>query len=98
MAIIAVTDKSLGSPGPLLDMGTVVYSICLTALHYGLGSCIEDQGVFYPEVLRDLAGIPDTKRIMIAIAMGYPDPDFPANRLKSSRVPVDEITTWVGFE
>ena len=53
--------------------------------------------MLYPEVLRDLAGIPDSKRIMIAVALGYPDPDFPANRVESPRMPADEITTWMGF-
>jgi nitroreductase len=98
VALIVVTDRSLGAPGPLFDIGAVVQSLCLAALHYGLGTCIEDQGVFYPEVVRELAGIPDTKQIMIAVAMGYPDSDFPANRINSPRVPVEDLTTWVGFE
>ncbi len=97
VAIIVVTDKTLSESGPLFDIGAVVNNICLAALEYDLGTCIEDQGVLYPEVARELAQIPDTKRVMIAIAMGYPDGDFPANQVKSERVPVEQITTWVGF-
>ena len=97
-AIIIVTDKSLSESGPLVDIGAVTQSICLAALKYGLGTCIEDQGVLYPEVARELAGIPDSKRIMISIAMGYPDWDFPANKVVSAREPVDNITAWVGFD
>ncbi len=97
VAIIVVTDKSLSESGPLFDIGAVVNNISLAALEYDLGTCIEDQGVLYPEVARELAGIPDTKRMMIAIALGYPDKDFPANRVKSEREPVDDITTWIGF-
>jgi nitroreductase len=97
IAVIVVTDKTLSESGPLFDIGAVVNNICLAALEYDLGTCIEDQGVLYPEVARELAGIPDTKRLMIAIALGYPDEDFPANQVKSERVPVDQITTWVGF-
>jgi hypothetical protein len=48
-------------------------------MHYGLGTCIQDQGVMYPEVLRKLCNIPETKQIIIAIAIGYPNWDFPAN-------------------
>jgi nitroreductase len=95
--IIVVTDKALSESGPLFDIGAVVNNICLAALEFDLGTCIEDQGVLYPEVARELAGIPDTKRLMIAIAMGYPDEDFPANQVKSERVPVNDITTWIGF-
>ena len=97
-AVIIVTDKMLGESAPVFDLGAVTQTLCLAALNYGLGTCIEDQSVLYPEVVRDLAGIPDSKRIMIAVALGYPDPDFPANRLQSPRMPADEITTWVGFE
>ena len=73
-------------------------TICLTALNYGLGTCIEYQGVMYPEALRKYAGIPESKRALVSIAVGYPDWDFPANKLESNREPVDNITSWCGFE
>ena len=97
VAIIVATDKSLSESGPLFDIGAVVNNICLAALEFDIGTCIEDQGLLYPEVARELAGIPNTKRLMIAIAMGYPDEGFPANQVKSEREPVDSITTWIGF-
>jgi nitroreductase len=97
-AIIIAIDRSLGERVPLLDIGAVMQSICLAALTHELGTCIEDQGVMYPEVLRDLAGIPDSKRIIIAIAIGHPDWEFPANRVETAREPLDAITTWCGFE
>lgn len=97
VTIFVVTDKTLSESGPLFDIGAVVNNICLAALEFDLGTCIEDQGVLYPEVARELAGIPDTKRMMIAIALGYPDENFPANQVKSEREPVDSITKWIGF-
>jgi nitroreductase len=98
VAVIVVTDKALSESGPLFDIGAVTQTLCLAALQYGLGTCIEDQGVLYPEVARELAGIPESKRIMVAVAMGYPDWNFPANKLASPREPADKLTTWVGFE
>jgi nitroreductase len=97
VAVFVVTDKTLSESGPLFDFGAVVNYISLAALEFDLGTCIEDQGVLYPEVARELAGIPDTKRLMIAIALGYPDENFPANKVTSKREPVDQITKWVGF-
>ncbi|MDY6855806.1 MAG: nitroreductase [Thermodesulfobacteriota bacterium] len=97
-AIILMTDRSLTEAGPLLDMGAVMQNICLSALNYGLGTCIEDQGGMYPDVLRKFADIPESKRIIICIAIGYPNWDFPANKLVSTRVPVDSNTTWRGFD
>jgi nitroreductase len=97
VAIILVTDKSLSDIGPLLDLGAAMQNICLSALHFGLGSCIEDQGVLYPEVLREILQIPENKKIIISIAIGYPDWDFPANALASGRESLGNNTRWMGF-
>jgi nitroreductase len=97
-AIILSTDRCLSESGPLLDMGAVIQTICLTALHFGLGTCVEDQGVMYPQVLRQYAHIPESKRIIAAIAIGYPDRDFPANKVESEREPIKNVTTWLGFD
>jgi len=51
----------------------------------------------YPEVLREIVHIPDNKKIIIAIAIGYPDWDFPANALMSSRETLENNTHWLGF-
>ena len=96
-AIIICADRSLAEAGPLLDIGSVLQTICLAALNYGLGTCIEDQGTMYPDVLRKFADIPDSKRIIISIAIGYPDWDFPANKLESTREPIESLITWCGF-
>jgi nitroreductase len=97
-AIVIVQDGSLTGDGPLFDMGSITQSICLAALNFGLGTCIARQGVFYPAVLRKVVGIPESKRIVIAIAIGYPDWDFPANAVETDREDLEAITTWVGFD
>jgi len=97
-AIIMSTDRCLSESGPLLDMGALIQTICLAALHFGLGTCIEDQGTMYPDVLRKYAHIPEAKRIVIAIAIGYPDWDFPANKVETEREPIKNVTTWLGFD
>ncbi|MFC2066607.1 nitroreductase [Chloroflexota bacterium] len=96
-AIILSTDKSIPGLRSQFDVGSITYAICLAALSYGLGTCIEDQGVSFPDVIRKYVNIPDYKRIVIGIAIGYPDWDFPANRLQSEREPVDHVINWCGF-
>lgn len=97
VAIFLLTDRSLTESGPLLDMGAAMQTLCLGALPYGLGTCIEDQGVMSPDVVRKFANIPEEKRIIISIAIGYPDESFPANRFRSHREPVESLTQWIGF-
>jgi nitroreductase len=97
-AIILSVDRRLAESGPLLDVGAVMQTICLAALHFGLGTCIEDQGTMYPQMLREYAHIPESKRIIAAVAIGYPDWDFPANKVESEREPIKNSTTWLGFD
>jgi nitroreductase len=97
-AIIISVDRSLSYPRPIFDIGSATQNICLAALNYGLGTCIANQGITYPEVLHEFAKIPESKRIVISIAIGYPNWDFPANKVVSEREPIENITTWVGFD
>ena len=97
-AIFVVVDRALTNTGPLLDIGAFLQTLCLVALEHGLGTCIEDQGVMYPRALRDVTGIPDSKRIMMAVAIGYPDASYPANAVETHREPADNLTTWLGFD
>jgi nitroreductase len=97
-AVVVYMDRSLPYPRPLFDIGAVTQNICLAARHYGLGTCIANQGIAFPEVLYEFAGISESKRIMISIAIGYPNWDFPANRVVSTREPIENIITWCGFE
>ena len=93
-AILIAADKSFTIQGAYLDVGLVTQTICLAALHFGLHTCIENQGITYSDVVRKHANIPDTKRLICAIAIGYPDWDFPANNVMSVREPIDNIVTW----
>lgn len=97
-AIILSIDSSVPESLALLDIGAFCQSICLAALEYGLGTCIEDQATMFPDVLRRFTGIPQSKNIVISIAIGYPDWDFPANKLETDREHVDSFTTWCGFD
>ncbi len=97
-AIILSLDKSMDSTLSLCDIGIICQSICLAALEFGLGTCIEDQGILFPDNLRKLAGIPESSRPILCIAIGYPDWEFPANKLVTPREALDNNTKWYGFE
>lgn len=95
--IILSMDQMLDNTTFRLDMGCVIQNICTAAMEFGLGTCVEHQAVMHQETLRRNLHIPENKRIVCGIAIGYPDWEFPANQVISTRVPVDEITTWCGF-
>ncbi len=97
-AVVVVCDKSLSDTGPLMDIGGFLQTFCLVCVANGLGTCIEDQGVMYPKTLREICSIPDEKRIIMAVAVGYPDWNFPANAIKSERESAENLSTWLGFD
>lgn len=96
-AVILYMDDSLDEAAYRFDMGCVTQNICLAAMEFGLGTCVEYQAVTYQRGLRKQLRIPENKRIVCGIAIGYPDPDFPANHVVSTREDVDRITAWHGF-
>lgn len=81
----------------LLDIGCVTQNLILAAADKGLGTCVEEQAVVYQKEARQILGIPDDMRMVIGISIGYEDPDFAANHVRSGREDVDSITRWCGF-
>ncbi len=97
-AIIIMMDKELDESAHRFDIGAVTQSITLAAMEYGLGTCVEQQGVNYQRGLRKYLDIPENKRFVIGVAIGYPDPAFPANGVVSKREDLSDITSWYGFD
>lgn len=82
---------------PVFDCGSVAENIMLLATSYGLGTIPQAQTVTYPDVLRKVLAIPDSKLIALGIAIGYPDWDDPINHFRSEREPIDRVAKWYGF-
>ena len=83
---------------PILDCGSVAENIMLLATKYGLGTIPQAQAISYPDVLREILGIPASKLIALGIAIGYPDWDDPINQFRSQREPLDKMSKWYGFD
>jgi hypothetical protein len=49
----------------------------------------------YPEIVRAQLAIQEELSILCGLAVGYPDPDFPANRLHISREPIDKNVVFL---
>lgn len=94
--IIALDQSVLPGTWALMGIGSFVQTFCLAALEYGLGTCISEQGVAYHDIIRKYVDIPDSKRIVISITVGYPDWNAPQNQLVSTRVSLEEVVHWIG--
>ena len=99
VCVIVTYDRELGgSDDTAFDCGAVTTALVNAAWSRGLGCVINSQGIMQSPVVREHAGIPDDQVIMKAVAMGWPDENFPANAVVSERKPVDEAARFVGFE
>lgn len=95
--VVMYMDSSLGQ-WSLIDMGIAAENLMLAAWHYGVGSCALAAAVAYPDVLRSLLNLPESKRMVLGIALGYPDLSSPAATFRSSREPMEALVTWHGFD
>lgn len=94
--IFLFQDKSLPL-WSIFDMGAFAMAIMLSALEFGLYTCPQGSLTDYAPVIKKVLGIPEEKRLIIGISIGYPDWDAKINEYISSRVPLNEITKWIGF-
>jgi nitroreductase len=85
------------NPWPIFDCGMVAENIMLMATKFGLGTILQAQAVAHPDILRKALGIPDSKLIVVGMAIGYPDWQSPLNKFKTFKEPLSILTKWFGF-
>ena len=78
-----------------LGVGMFLQTLVLALTERGLGTCVQVSIAGYPETVRDQLGIGEDMRILCGLAIGYPDPAFPANALRVPRNPLDANVTFV---
>jgi nitroreductase len=82
---------------PVYDCGLISQTIMLLATNYGLGTVVQAQAVIHPDIIRKVIGVPDSKLILIGIAIGYPDWAKKITTFRSDKEPLDSLVRWYGF-
>ena len=97
-AIIIYTDRAfLNIPWGIMSIGIIAQTVCLAAVAHGLGTCIMGRPVDWPNMLRDLLGIPQSKVFVCGMAIGYPDSEDRINNVPRLRLPLEDWAHWYGF-
>jgi nitroreductase len=89
-------DKDL-TPWSVFDLGLFVHGLLLSFEAEGLGACPQAMPTAYPEIIRDEIEVPDAVSIVLAISVGYPNPDATVNQYQSTRREVNEFVRWCGL-
>jgi nitroreductase len=92
--LLFALDKQLDLSYAMLDLGSFMTSVCLVAREKGLGTLIVSTSIHFPDLSRSLFQIPEDKRIVMGVAMGYADETAAINRFERKRVPVSDFVTW----
>ena len=92
-ALFLFMDSTLGA-WSTLDMGLFAQTLALAAHGAGLGTCMQAALANYPDAVRGFLGVSNTKKLMLGISLGYPDPAATLNSYQSTRMQVDAFVRW----
>jgi nitroreductase len=92
--IFLYQDASL-SEWSIFDMGIFSQTLMLAAHAMGLGTVPQALLTNYPCQTKGLLGIPQSKRLILGISIGYPDLSHKVNSYLSSRVDVNSVATFL---
>jgi len=81
--------RDLG-PADAVSVGMYLQTLMLALTARGLGTCVEVSVAGEPVKIRTELSIPPELTIICGLAVGYTDPDFPANKLHIGRDPVEK--------
>ncbi len=94
-AAIIVTKEKFFPETAFTSVGLMIGWLLLAAEAKGLGTCPVGLINSYEDTVLDFLNLED-RDLMLGIALGYPDPEAPVNRLRTPRESVDELIHWYG--
>jgi nitroreductase len=94
MGAVVSMHKDLGLADSM-GVGMFLQTLILALTARGLGTCVEVSVAGYPDIVRDELGIAADMNILCGLAIGYPDPDFPGNRLRVGRESMDKHVVFM---
>ena len=96
VGLFFVIDRRMGH-GQWAHLGMFMQSIALAAVERGVASCMQEAWGALRGTLGRHFELPEHEVVYCGMALGYPDLDHVANRLRSERVPVATFTKFRGF-
>ena len=93
-ALYLYQDASL-TPWSIFDIGLFAQSLMLAARAKGLGTVPQAFATDYSQQVKEFLGIPENKRLIVGMSIGYPDMDAPQNQLRTDRADTDELINWI---
>ena len=93
-AVYLFQDSTL-SQWSLFDLGLFAQTLMLAAHAKGLGTVPQAFATDYAREIKEFLGIPATKRLVLGLSLGYPDPESSLNQLRTGRMAVEDFVRWL---
>lgn len=94
--IVIYIDRCFTAWG-VYDVGAIAFSIMLLAHSHGLGTCPQAAPTRYPQVFHEVLDIPESKLVILALPIGYPNWSDPVNQIQREREPLENLAHWHGI-
>lgn len=93
-AIFCFIDKDMGPP-QWSDLGMFLQTFMLLACEAGLSTCAQEAWSLKHECVSKFCKSDENLMLFCGMAIGYGDLDAPINSLKTTRLPLEEWTTFI---
>jgi nitroreductase len=87
--VYLLIDGRLNEPYSCLDLGSFGTTFCYAALQEGLGTIYLAASMHFPDIVRKVLELPEDKKVVIGIAVGFPNPDAAGGLFRSERDPIE---------
>jgi nitroreductase len=94
VGLIFTLDNIMGR-GSLVDYGMFLQNVMIAARAHGLHTCPQAAWNDYHPIILPHIGAGDNEMMVCGMALGHIDETDPVNAYRTSRVPVQEFTTWL---
>jgi len=92
-AVFLFIDGSLGE-WSIFDMGLFAQSFILAAHSLGVASCLQASVTNYAPEIKRFLGVPESKKLIICISLGYIDEEAKLNAYRSIKQKPEDFTRW----
>ena len=80
--------------GSWMDTAMFIQNVMLAARAFGLETCAQASMAEYPGIVREHLKLTSDYHIVCGMSMGYADWSAPVNQYRTTRLEVDQFTTW----
>ncbi|MGI9134054.1 MAG: nitroreductase, partial [Rhodoferax sp.] len=95
VGLMFTVNKIMGR-GSLLDYGTFLENIMLSARSHGLHTCPQEAWNSFHKIVLPHIGAGADEMLVCGMAMGYADSSAAVNSFRTPRVSAQDFTTWLG--